>query len=355
MGRSQRHLHVVSLFVKVCSTWRGHVQCPTASVSCLFLSSPFLLLRRVHFHSPVPLKLSHPVSHSFWIFQNWEERFAFLTVSVSLLRLAALVSLHSRPIFPPSFAAPTGPRAVPTWGCVSAAPFPHCVPVTPSLALKCRTPSSYLSPRGPCVWARVVLCFAGLSLRLVLGVPQAPGPDSACEPCPCASRQGAAGALRGAGCLAWPLHDAPSRCAAGCPGMGDGRAASLQSPRVQPAGADGPRPGARGRGLRPSRPIPPRPLPAAPRPGSSSAPPGPPGWEGVRGTRCPPLPSRPVSPWPSAPPRDRNLPFFRGGVGLVRSAGRGWLLSQLRWGPGALHLCFVLVPLLLPPCTTFVI
>lgn len=64
---------------------------------------PFpLLLRRLHFHSPVRLKLSHPVSHPSWTFQNWEERFVFLTVSVSLPRLATLVSLHSRPVPAPS-------------------------------------------------------------------------------------------------------------------------------------------------------------------------------------------------------------------------------------------------------------
>lgn len=131
---------------------------------------PFpLLLRRLHFHSPVRLKLSHPVSHPSWTFQNWEERFAFLTVSVSLPRLATLVSLRSWPVprapprpRPPSSAAPAGPRAVPTWGCVSAAPFPRRVPPTPSLVLRCRTPSSYLSRRGPVFWSgRPCVCECG--------------------------------------------------------------------------------------------------------------------------------------------------------------------------------------------------
>lgn len=131
---------------------------------------PFpLLLRRLHFHSPVRLKLSHPVSHPSWTFQNWEERFAFLTVSVSLPRLATLVSLRSWPVprapprpRPPSSAAPAGPRAVPTWGCVSAAPFPRRVPPTPSLVLRCRTPSSYLSRRGPVFWSgRPCICECG--------------------------------------------------------------------------------------------------------------------------------------------------------------------------------------------------
>lgn len=102
---------------------------------------------------------------------------------------------------PPSSAAPAGPRAVPTWGCVSAAPFPRRVPPTPSLVLRCRTPSSYLSRRGPVfglvgpAFVSVALCVAGLSRRLVLGVPQAPvtRPGSACKPRLPASRQDVAG------------------------------------------------------------------------------------------------------------------------------------------------------------------
>lgn len=58
---------------------------PPAPRRACFSRVPLSLLpRRVHFHSPVvPLKLSHPVSHSFWIFQNWEERFAFLSFRFS--------------------------------------------------------------------------------------------------------------------------------------------------------------------------------------------------------------------------------------------------------------------------------
>lgn len=63
---------------------------------------------------------------------------------------------------PPSSAAPAGPRAVPTWGCVSVAPFPRRVPPTPSLVLRCRTPSSYLSRRGPVFWSgRPCVCECG--------------------------------------------------------------------------------------------------------------------------------------------------------------------------------------------------
>lgn len=208
-GGSRRRLRVAAPFTETCRAGRGPVRGPRPPRLARPSRPPFpLLLRRLHFHSPVRLKLSHPVSHPSWTFQNWEERFVFLTVSVSLPRLATLVSLRSWPVprapprpRPPSSAAPAVPRAVPTWGCVSAAPFPRRVPPTPSLVLRCWTPSSYLSRRGPVfglvgpAFVSVALCVAGLSRRLVLGVPQAPvtRPGSACKPRLPASRQDVAG------------------------------------------------------------------------------------------------------------------------------------------------------------------
>lgn len=115
-GGSRRRLRVAAPFTETCRAGRGPVRGPRpprlARPSRPVSRPPFpLLLRRLHFHSPVRLKLSHPVSHPSWTFQNWEERFAFLSFCFSAETCDSRVSSFSacpRP-FPRALQPPLGP------------------------------------------------------------------------------------------------------------------------------------------------------------------------------------------------------------------------------------------------------